>query len=99
MNSRRDLVIYLSLLFSRVFGSLIYSKLFFRDYEVSLSHIDESSMNIATLSRLLKKISRRGANFDFKYEVNELFRSCSGKNYNCSIILFSDNKTKKMHKK
>lgn len=50
MDSRRDLVIYLSLLFSRVFGSLIYSKLFFRDYEVSLSHIDESSMNIATLS-------------------------------------------------
>lgn len=34
--TRRDLVIYLSLLFCHIFESLIYSKLFFRDYEVSL---------------------------------------------------------------
>lgn len=39
-----------------------------------------------------KKISRRGTNFDFKYEVNKLFRSSSGKNYNCILSFCSEHK-------
>lgn len=85
--TRRNLVIYLSLFFFSCFRIAYLFKTILSEnrYRTSMN----SRWILQHFFASWKRFSCRGANFDFKYEVNKLFRSCIGINATVEIANLS----------
>lgn len=81
-------------LFIFIFFPVFSNRLFIQNYSFGITENRyHTSMNsrwiLQHFSASWKRFSCRGANFDFKYEVNKLFRSCIGINATAEVANLS----------